>query len=305
MLDWFAPATFAAFVWWASTGVVLVLVRLKAPRMQQTMLCASIVAVAALFALVSSSQGTTVGEAYVAFLCAVVVWGWHELAFLCGWLTGPRRAACSQGCRGWPHFLHAIEAILWHELAIAATAALIVALTWDAPNPTGTFTFLVLWAMRVSAKLNLFFGVRNLGLEFLPRRMRYLTSFFRRRPMNMLFPFSVTLPTAVAALVIEAALAPGVPESRATGLALVATLLALAILEHWMMVLPMPLTPLWKWAIETGRRRSGSARVARAAAVRGGPVAPLSVRAPPLEIAALPAGKLERRTAVVPLEPIP
>ena len=33
--------------------------------------------------------------------------------------------------------------------------------------------------MRQSAKLNLFLGVRNLGVEFLPQHLRYLQSFFR------------------------------------------------------------------------------------------------------------------------------
>jgi putative photosynthetic complex assembly protein 2 len=300
MLDALLPAAFAAFVWYASTGVVLVLVRLRAPAMRHVMLSASVLAVAALFVLVTSAQGTTAADAYVAFLCAVVVWGWHELAFLCGWLTGPRRTACAHGCRGWPHFLHAVEAILWHELAIAATAALVVTVTWGAPNPTGALTFLLLWAMRASAKLNLFFGVRNLGLEFLPKRMRYLASFFRRRPMNALFPLSVTLPTAVAALVVEAALAPGVPEARATGLLLVAALLALAILEHWMLVLPMPITPLWQWAIRIGRRRT-SPRVPAGAGRRA--VTGIA-RAPGLEIAALPPGALDRVDPAVPLEPI-
>jgi putative photosynthetic complex assembly protein 2 len=298
MLDWLLPAAFAAFVWYASTGLVLVLVRLRPAAMRHGMLWASVLAVAALFVLVTSAQGTTVADAYVAFLCAVIVWGWHELAFLCGWLIGPRRTACAHGCRGWPHFVHAVEAILWHELAIAATAALVVVVTWNAPNPTAALTFLLLWAMRVSAKLNLFFGVRNLGLEFLPKRMRYLTSFFRRRPMNALFPLSVTLPTAVAALVVESALAPGVAEARATGLLLVAALLALAILEHWMLVLPMPITPLWHWAIGAGRRHGTAPRVGP------GKLAARGVHAPGLQIAALPAGALERVDPAVPLEPI-
>jgi putative photosynthetic complex assembly protein 2 len=300
-LDWFVPVAFAAFVWWASTGLVLLVVRVRPERMRPSMVLASALAVCALFALVSSAQGTTVGDAYVAFLCALVVWAWHELAFLCGWLTGPRRTACAHGCGGWPHFLHAIAAILWHELAIAATAALIVTVTWGAPNLTGTYTFLLLWAMRASAKLNLFFGVRNLGQEFLPRRMRYLTSFFRRRPMNALFPFSVTLPTAVATLVVEAAFAPGVPEARAIGLLLVAALLGLAILEHWMMVLPMPITPLWEWALGNARRRAGAAAARPMAASRA---ASSTRRTPALGIAALPSRTLEPLESPVPLEPI-
>jgi putative photosynthetic complex assembly protein 2 len=253
MVTWLVPVAFAAFAWWASTGIVLVLVRRPPLAMPTTMAFASVLAVAALFLLTESARGTGAADAYVAFVCALAVWGWHELAFLCGWLTGPRRHPCAAHCSGWRHFMHAIEVILWHELAIMATAALIVAITWGAPNQTGTLAFLVLWGMRASAKLNLFFGVRNLGEEFLPARMRYLAGFFRRRPMNALFPFSVTIPTALAALMIEAAMVPGVTEAESIAHTLVAALLGLAILEHWMMVLPVRLTPLWEWAIRGTR----------------------------------------------------
>ena len=53
----------------------------------------------------------------------------------------PARRAAAAGAR----FGHAVAAILYHELAILATAALVVALTWGAPNQIGTWTFLMLW----------------------------------------------------------------------------------------------------------------------------------------------------------------
>jgi putative photosynthetic complex assembly protein 2 len=42
------------------------------------------------------------------------------------------------------------------------------------PNQVGTGTFAVLWVMRISAKLNLFLGVRNLSEELLPPHLAYL-----------------------------------------------------------------------------------------------------------------------------------
>ena len=51
--------------------------------------------------------------------------------------------------------------------------------------------------MHQSAKLNMFFGVPNLGEEMLPEHLRYLASFMTRRPMNMFFPVSVTVSTIV------------------------------------------------------------------------------------------------------------
>ena len=44
-----------------------------------------------------------------------------------------------------------------------------VALTWGGANQVGTWTFLVLWVMRLSAKLNVFLGVPNLT-ERVPAR---------------------------------------------------------------------------------------------------------------------------------------
>jgi putative photosynthetic complex assembly protein 2 len=192
-----------------------------------------------------------------AFTCALLIWGWHELSFLTGWITGPRRRAAAPGAKGWLRFVQATQAILWHEIAILLVGLLIVALTWGQPNQVGTWTFLVLWSMRTSAKLNLFLGVRNLSEEFLPPHLAYLQSFFRKRPMNVLFPVSVSVSTAVAAMMVSAAL-DAAPAASA-GLMLVASMLCLAIVEHWLLVLPLPATALWRWAM---RKRDAASPVA-------------------------------------------
>jgi putative photosynthetic complex assembly protein 2 len=191
----------------------------------------------------------------VAFVAALLVWGWQELAFLTGWITGPRREACATHCRGWRHFVHAVQAILWHELAIIGGGLLIAAIVWHGANPIALWTYAVLWVMRTSAKLNLFFGVRNLSEEFLPPHLAYLKSFFRRRRMNPLMPLSVGLPAVVVVLLAQRALAPLATEAQTTGLLLVAALLALAVVEHVLMVLPINATALWQWAMRTGAAR--------------------------------------------------
>ena len=50
--------------------------------------------------------------------------------------------------------------------------------------------------------MNLYFGMPNLGEEMLPEHLRYLISYMRRKPMNLLFPFSVSLSTVVTVLLI-------------------------------------------------------------------------------------------------------
>jgi putative photosynthetic complex assembly protein 2 len=249
MLEIAIPALFAVFVWWFSTGLILLLDNLPRTTFRWSLLISSLIGAAALVGLVGSAPVDTVGGAYCGFACALLVWGWHELSFLTGWITGPRRRASPPGASHWLRFVHAVQAILWHELAIIVIGLAIVALTWGEPNQVGTWTFLVLWIMRTSAKLNLYLGVRNLSEEFLPPHLKYMASFFRKRPMNLLFPVSVTASTAVAVLMVQAALAPWASDAETVGLTLAATMLGLAILEHWLLVLPIPATALWRWAM--------------------------------------------------------
>ena len=66
---------------------------------------------------------------------------------------------------------------------------------WDSQNHVGLWTYLLLWMMHLSARLNVFLGVRNVSEEFVPARMEVLKSFLTRKPMNLLFPVSVTAAT--------------------------------------------------------------------------------------------------------------
>lgn len=251
------PVLFAIFVWWFATGIVLLLDGLPRTTFRWSHLLSTLLALGAFVGLAHTAQQTTPAGAFCAFTCALLVWGWHELSFLTGWVTGPRQRAADPGVQGWPRFVQAVAAILWHELAILASGALIAAITWEAANGVGMATFAVLWVMRISAKLNVFLGVRNLSIEFLPPHLAYLASFFRRRAMNLLFPLSVTAPTVVAAWMVLEALGAPPGGAYATGQLLVVTLLVLAILEHWLMVLPFNPTALWRWAMR--ERKHGTA----------------------------------------------
>ena len=251
MYSLWVAAGFAVFMWWFSTGLVLLLDTLPRATFRWSLMLSSLLALAALGALMHTAQHTSLVGVYGAFTSALLLWGWHELSFLTGWITGPRRTALPAGVQGWPRLVASVQAILWHELAILAMGALVVALTWDAPNQVGTATFVLLWVMRVSAKFNLFLGVRNLSEEFLPTHLNYMGSYFRRRRMNALLPFSVLGGSAVVAMLVDAALAPATPPAMAVGCALVATLAALAVVEHLLLVLPLPATALWRWAMRS------------------------------------------------------
>lgn len=240
---------YALFLWWFSTGIIFFLNARAESSFRWSLLAGTGVVLIALYGIWASAGVATVGGAYAAFTCGLLVWGWHTLTYYMGFITGPRKNACPASCRGWRHFGHGVETSLYHELAIIATVALLAGLTYGAPNKIGLWTFVALWAMHVSAKLNVFLGVRNLNEEFLPRHLDYLKSFLTRKPINLLFPLSVTAGTVATVLVGQAALAPSASAFESIGWMLVAALLALAVLEHWFMVLPLPANLLWQWSL--------------------------------------------------------
>ena len=251
-MEFAVPAAYAVLLWWFTTGVILFLDGRPPATFRWSMAAATAVLIAAACLLRSSSAESGVGAAYMAFTCAILVWGWLEMSFLMGFITGPRRHACVERCSGWRHFLHATQAILYNEIATLAAAACILAATWQAVNRLALWTYLILWAMRLSAKLNLFLGVPNLGEKFLPPHLQYLKYFFRKRAMNFLFPLSISASTIVVFVLARKFSAAENPVAG-IGYAMLTSLLALAVLEHWFMVLPLPSEKMWQWAMRSGR----------------------------------------------------
>lgn len=245
------PLAYAIFVWWFSTGVILYLDGLNPKTFRVTMTVATFVLVLALWGGFASADDATLAGAFCGFTTGLLAWGWIELSFLTGWITGPWKQPCPDGARGWTRVKFAILAILWHEIAIALMAVLLAFVTLGHANETAFWTFAILWIMRTSAKLNVFLGVRNLAEEFLPEHLRYLETFFQRRPMNLLLPVSVSVAGTVTVLLVDAALDPAASPHQAASLMLLGTLLGLAVLEHWLLVLPLPATALWTWGLRS------------------------------------------------------
>ena len=250
------PVLYTLFVWWFSTGLILYLDGLARPTFRWSMAGATVVLAGALYGLKVSSADASVGGVYVAFTSSILVWGWLEMSFLMGFITGPWRAPCPAGCKGWLRFRYALRTLLHHELALLVAAVIVYLLTRDGANQVGLWTFVILWAMRQSAKLNVFLGVRNLSEEFLPVHLRYLETFFTRKAMNALWPVSVTAATVVAALLWQRACADDASAHDATRFTFLATLLSLAVIEHLFMVLPLPATALWNWGLRSHQSKS-------------------------------------------------
>lgn len=265
MAEHLLPAVVAVFLWWFATGAILYLDGMRRETFRYSLGGATVLLAAAVWGLTETRDLTSAHGAVVAFLCGLAIWGWLELAFLTGVVTGPERRDCPPGLSGWQRFVRATRALLHHELAILAAVAWTTSLTWDGANRVALWTVLLLWGMRLSAKLNLFLGVRNLNAEFLPDHLRYLGTYFGTARTNPLLPVSLVGSVAVAALLLAEAFAPsagnvGADAFTAVGFTLLGTLAALGALEHALMVLPLPATALWKWGF---RSRAFSAEIGR------------------------------------------
>jgi putative photosynthetic complex assembly protein 2 len=210
-----------------------------------------IVLLFALVGLKTSANLNTVAGAYCGFTCALLVWAWQEIGFLLGYVTGSRRTPCPPDCRGVRKAFYAFQTIFHHELALIVLGIAVAIATWGGSNLVGLWTFLILWAMRQSAKLNVFLGVLNLNEKFLPVHLQYMHSYFTKRAMNPLLPISILLACLVALPLWQHAFAANASAYQIASSTILATLLSLAILEHIMMVLPFSTDGLWKWGLRS------------------------------------------------------
>ena len=254
MTEFALPLLFATVLWFVATGFVLWLDKLPSHTWPVSITLASVASGFAMGGIIATAEETSAWAAYVAFACALVLWGWHELSFLMGFVTGPNRNPCPPDARGWRRFRLAASTLIYHEVAMFVCLLVMAAATWGKPNQTATLTFLLLFVMRLSAKFNIFAGVPHLSTEMMPDHMRYLASYFRIAPPRWIFILSVSGIAVLAAWLADLALS-----SRggiATGYALAFALVALAFLVHGFLVVPWQDTAIFRWAMpEQARQR--------------------------------------------------
>ncbi len=256
-MEYALPIAYALCLWWFSTGLIFYLDQLPVRTFKWSMACATVLLGCSLYVIWSTAADAGLWAAYAAFTAGVLAWGWQEFSLYTGFVTGPRKEHCAAGCSGWRHFGHALGVNLWHEIAIVVVAALIAGLTWGAENLWGLWSYLLLWGMHLSARLNVFLGVRNVSEEFVPAHMSILKGFLNRKPMNLLFPLSVTAGTIGAVLLFQEAFSADDPAERA-GFSLLAALASLAVVEHWLLMLPLPVEKLWRWSLPQRRNAAKS-----------------------------------------------
>ncbi|MDZ4720384.1 MAG: putative photosynthetic complex assembly protein PuhE, partial [Roseiflexaceae bacterium] len=150
------PVLYSLFIWWFSTGIIVYLDGLPRYTFSPSFSFLSLLLFLSLIGLVASRNDASVSGAYLAFTCGLMIWGWQIASFYMGIITGPRRTPCPAGVSNWQRFRYALAACLYHELASLAGALVILYITWGSANPIGLYTYLVLWGLHQSAKLNVF-----------------------------------------------------------------------------------------------------------------------------------------------------
>ena len=246
------PTLFAVGIWWFSTVLLMWRLRLPAQHIWRTLFVAWCVLGAGIVLAGMSLDRPTALGACMAFAAALAVWGWHETVYLLGLLTGPRPSACPAGATTFERFRFGVAASLYHELAVLLT---VIGVWWwsaGAANTVAAEAFTVLWLLRWSTKINIFFGVHNLHTEFWPERLRYLETYVGNRPNALAAAGSVLLFAALALWVLGSGDAVALPGSLTAGFeparhALLLTLLALGVAEH--VFLAVRLNDEWLWSL--------------------------------------------------------
>jgi putative photosynthetic complex assembly protein 2 len=251
-----ALALVAIFLWWFFTGAILLAVRWadRQGGAAHGMVVLAGIPVLALSAagVILSLPGDGLAAVYAGFLGALGLWGWIELAFLAGIVTGPERRPCPPGLAGSARFFRAWNTVAHHEIALTLGLLVLVVVSAGAAGKIALWTYLILYGARVSAKLNLFFGVPRINVEFVPARLEHLKSYFRRGQVTLAFPIAVTALSFAVAFLLDRLFAADTAIAAAT-FTLLAALSALALLEHWLMVVPLPDARLWRWMLPPQR----------------------------------------------------
>jgi len=240
------------FAWWFFTGAILLVVRRAdagntVAHGRNVFLSVPLLALGAAGLLISSTA-LTVGNVYMSFISVLLIWGWIELAFLSGVITGPEKRPCPDALNGMARFTRAWHTVSHHEILLALAFLAIVLMTTGAENTFGLWTYFILFAARISAKLNLFFGVPRINMEFVPLPLAHIKSYFTKGPITVAFPLGVTFLSIMAVCFAER-LVSADTTAAVVGFSLLTALSALAALEHWLMVVPLPDAKLWRWML--------------------------------------------------------
>ncbi len=253
-LDIGLPFAVVIALWFVSTGLVAMINHRLRQWLGRALVISGMCATVGLGLIVISSTTTASWAIYASFIGGLLIWSWHEISFLSGAIAGSHREPCPKHAKGWVRFSIATAALIHHEFALAMTAGLLLSLAAFTENSTGAYAFGLLLIFRLSAKLNIFWGVPNMSDELLPKRLEYLKSYFGPKRLVIALPISVALIAVWGMYFVMSAFS-----AATTGMvvqnALLSCLCLLAALEHIFLAIPFRDSALWQWALENRATR--------------------------------------------------
>jgi putative photosynthetic complex assembly protein 2 len=219
--------------WWLTTGVIVAMQATSMSRNAGVLTCTALAGWGA-WLLASRRHVATDRAATASFFGGALLWGWVTATLYTGWIAGPPEAATAP-LEGPPGSLALAVQATWatwnSEVASLAAMAAAWFLTRGGVNRVGFWTYIAFWVSLQSAKLNIFYGVKNPGTQFLPPQLAHLARFFGPLENSTFLPASLSVLTVATIGLLWRASRATDPKNR-RGYALVATLVALAVVEH-------------------------------------------------------------------------
>ncbi|MFD0917817.1 putative photosynthetic complex assembly protein PuhE [Pseudahrensia aquimaris] len=262
MMHTLLPVAFVTLLWWSSTGAVLWLANGRTEQLHFRLLGITLTCAFGFAGLIVASTSDAAWSPYLAFISALAVWGWIEFTFLAGMVTGPHFGDCPPDASERQRFRLAFRTIMHHEFTLLAALIGIWAINHVSGNMMGFYTFALLWLMRLSAKLTIFSGAPTLSIDMMPHRLAHMKTYFRVDRIGPVFWASIVTNSVLLVAAIWCLMNEKISADAHVGLVMLTTLVALAVLEHLFMVLPMRDSALWGWAMSEENDKKAAATAA-------------------------------------------
>ena len=229
--------------WWAATGLTLAMQRSSLTTVA-SLAIATVLALGGAVLIVQTRNETTVQGARFAFLGSALVWWWCSTIFYAGiGINIAPSGAAGIPPRSFPFAFQAINATLRPDLVGVFALLLVGFAVWSRPNRVALLSLFTFWGTLQTAKLNVFMGVRNSGVDWLPEHLMPLSQFFGPSQNSLLLPITVASLSLCFVTTARTSRASGSPFVK-HAYAMIAFLLFLAVLEHVMLGVNLSL-PLW------------------------------------------------------------
>jgi len=252
-MNGFISIIFVLFLWWSLTGVILFIAKQGDFVGGKYHLISSIfsfpIFIGAWFYYVNSLNASNLLDIFIAFFASLIIWGWCELTFLTGIVTGFTGVNIERHQSEKQRFLNGLKSIIFNEVLLLLCLTIMAFLTVGKANNIGLYAFFILYVARISAKLNLFFGVPYINLEFLTNRLRHLEVFCRVAPIGTFFFVSFLVLSGLFGSLAVIVYSSGNTPTIQLGYFMLSTLAALAIVEHLFMAIPFRDAKLWNWML--------------------------------------------------------